>query len=276
MNTLLYIIIFFMGTVFGSFLTLATYRIPLNQDITHKRSYCPNCHHKLGFWDLIPLFSYIFLGAKCRYCKKKISPRYFIIELLTGISFVILAKMLNMNIYYLDFITIMEFIFGVLYIIFLFLMAGIDLEHKKIDNRVLIYGISIAIAKIAYQYIMCTYNGVHYNLNRIIIYLFAIVIVNIVSIQKLNIKYDYIYGLVIEVIIMSLFTYEITTIITIIYTLLIIAIKILLDKTINKTKIEKNKNKFKGYEEKTTIAFYLAVVNAIVVIFSYLSSIIVI
>ena len=75
---------------------------------------------------------------------------------------------------------------------------------------------------------------------------------------------------------MSLFTYEITTIITIIYTLLIIAIKILLDKTINKTKIEKNKNKFKGYEEKTTIAFYLAVVNAIVVIFSYLSSIIVI
>ena len=123
-----------MGTVFGSFLTLATYRIPLNQDITHKRSYCPNCHHKLGFWDLIPLFSYIFLGAKCRYCKKKISPRYFIIELLTGISFVILAKMLNMNIYYLDFVTIMEFIFGVLYIIFLFLMAGIDLEHKKIDN----------------------------------------------------------------------------------------------------------------------------------------------
>ena len=68
MNMFLYIIIFSMGTVVGSFLTLATYRIPLNQDITHERSYCPSCKHKLGFFDLIPILSYLILGQKCRYC----------------------------------------------------------------------------------------------------------------------------------------------------------------------------------------------------------------
>ena len=72
MDTLLHIIIFIMGTVFGSFYTLAVHRIPKRQDITHTHSYCPNCNHKLGFLDLIPVFSYIFLGAKCRYCKQKI------------------------------------------------------------------------------------------------------------------------------------------------------------------------------------------------------------
>ena len=61
-----------MGSVFGSFLTLATYRIPLDQDITHKHSYCPKCNHKLGFLDMIPILSYIFIRGRCRYCRAKI------------------------------------------------------------------------------------------------------------------------------------------------------------------------------------------------------------
>ena len=84
MDIVLYILIFIMGTVFGSFFTLATYRIPRKQDITHTRSYCPNCEHKLGFLDMIPVLSYIFLRGKCRYCKQKISPRYLILEILSG------------------------------------------------------------------------------------------------------------------------------------------------------------------------------------------------
>ena len=53
MDIFFYIIIFIIGTVFGSFFTLAVYRIPLKKDITHERSFCPNCNHKLGFWDMI-------------------------------------------------------------------------------------------------------------------------------------------------------------------------------------------------------------------------------
>ena len=67
MDYILYLIIFAMGITFGSFYTLAIYRIPKTEDILHTHSYCPNCQHKLGFWDLIPLFSYAFLGGKCRY-----------------------------------------------------------------------------------------------------------------------------------------------------------------------------------------------------------------
>ena len=71
------------------FFTLAVYRIPLRQDITHTRSYCPNCNHKLSFWDMIPIFSYIFLGGKCRYCKKEIRIRYLLLEVLSGVVFVL-------------------------------------------------------------------------------------------------------------------------------------------------------------------------------------------
>jgi len=79
-----YILIFTIGTLIGSFLTLAIHRIPLKQDILIKRSYCPKCEHKLTFMDLIPVWSYIFLRGKCRHCKNKIRPRYLIIEITCG------------------------------------------------------------------------------------------------------------------------------------------------------------------------------------------------
>ena len=98
MNIFLYAIIFICGTMFGSFYTLAVYRIPKNIDIVKKHSYCPNCNHKLGILDLIPILSYIFLGGKCRYCKQKIRPRYLILETLSGCAFVLLAYTLNINV----------------------------------------------------------------------------------------------------------------------------------------------------------------------------------
>ena len=86
-----YIIIFTMGTLIGSFLTLAIHRIPLKQDIVIKRSYCPKCNHRLNFIDLIPVWSYIFLRGKCRHCGDKIRPRYLIIEITSGLIFLIIG-----------------------------------------------------------------------------------------------------------------------------------------------------------------------------------------
>ena len=102
MDIFLYIIIFIIGTFFGSFFTLAVYRIPKKEDILIKHSYCPNCNHKLGFFDLFPVFSYIFLQGKCRYCGNKIRPRYLILELLSGFTFLAIAvatkiTCINMN-----------------------------------------------------------------------------------------------------------------------------------------------------------------------------------
>ena len=95
LNTIIYFFMFALGTVLGSFYTLAVYRIPLKQDITHTRSYCPKCNHKLNFLDLIPVLSYIFLGGKCRYCKNKIRLRYIILEILSGIVFLLYAMLLD-------------------------------------------------------------------------------------------------------------------------------------------------------------------------------------
>ena len=87
LNIYIGILVFVMGTLFGSFFSLATYRLPRREDILVTRSYCPNCKHKLGFLDLIPVLSFAFLGAKCRYCKIKISPRYFLLEIINGCIF---------------------------------------------------------------------------------------------------------------------------------------------------------------------------------------------
>ena len=89
-NIISYTLIFIIGTLFGSFSTLAVYRLPLHENITHKHSYCPKCNHKLSFFDMIPILSYVFLGGKCRYCKSKIRIRYLLLEILTGVIFLLL------------------------------------------------------------------------------------------------------------------------------------------------------------------------------------------
>lgn len=81
--------IFVFGICIGSFLNVLVYRIPLGLDFKKGSSFCPTCKHELKWYDLFPLFSWLFLGGKCRYCKAKISPIYPIGESITGIMFVL-------------------------------------------------------------------------------------------------------------------------------------------------------------------------------------------
>ena len=134
MNIFLYAIIFIIGTLFGSFYTLAVYRIPKNIDIIKKHSYCPNCNHKLGFFELIPVLSYIFLGGKCKNCKQKIRIRYLLLELLGGITFVVLALALRINIENLNIQVLILFALTILYITAVILISGIDKEYIKINK----------------------------------------------------------------------------------------------------------------------------------------------
>ncbi len=86
-----YLVIFFiLGTVLGSFYNVVGFRLPKGESIFRpKHSYCPSCHHKLGALELVPIFSYLFLGGKCKHCKKKISPFYPFVEMVTGILFAV-------------------------------------------------------------------------------------------------------------------------------------------------------------------------------------------
>ncbi len=78
---------FVLGSCVGSFLNVVIYRIPREKSLVVPGSACPKCGRGIQFYDNIPLFSWVALRGKCRYCKARISPRYFVIELLTGLVF---------------------------------------------------------------------------------------------------------------------------------------------------------------------------------------------
>ena len=88
-TVMLYIIIFLYGIVIGSFLNVCIYRIPKKESIAKVRSHCMNCGYQLKWYDLVPVFSYLFLGGKCRKCKQQISVQYPLIELLNGVLYCI-------------------------------------------------------------------------------------------------------------------------------------------------------------------------------------------
>ena len=238
MDTLFLILIFIIGALFGSFYTLAIYRIPKRQDITHTHSYCPNCNHKLGLLDLIPIFSYIFLLGKCRYCKEKIRPRYLIIEVLSGILFVAIAYLNNFNFETLSITSIMQYAFLVLYITFIILMAGIDKENRKIEKSVTIYGIVISIMYMIY---LCIVENA--NIYRYVIYLILYIIILILDTITLKkyAKSTYVNSILLCIITMTIFTNEYIVFNSIIITLIAIAIYLIIEKT--KNKISKSKKR---------------------------------
>ena len=87
MNIFYLIIFFILGTLFGSFFTVIGLRLPNHEDFIKTRSHCDTCNHKLSLIDMVPLFSYIFLRGKCRYCHTKINPLSTYMEFFTGILF---------------------------------------------------------------------------------------------------------------------------------------------------------------------------------------------
>ncbi len=89
------IIIFIFGTVIGSFLNVLIYRLPIGMDFKKGHSICTTCKHELSWKDLFPLFSWLFLRGKCRYCKAKISARYPIVEALNGVMYVLVYLFLS-------------------------------------------------------------------------------------------------------------------------------------------------------------------------------------
>lgn len=84
---IIYIFIFVLGTIIGSFLNVCIFRIPLEQSIAFPPSHCMNCGKRLKWYDMFPIISWIILKGKCRYCKSKISYRYPLVEFVTGIIF---------------------------------------------------------------------------------------------------------------------------------------------------------------------------------------------
>lgn len=261
MNVFLYIIIFIMGTLFGSFYTLAVYRIPKKIDIIYTHSFCPNCGHKLGFWELIPVWSYLFLGGKCKQCKQKIRPRYFILEILSGLSFVLLAYSLQINANNLNINILIKMLFIVLYLTGIFIIAGIDKEERKIEKSVLYYGIMVSCAYIIYLCIMG-----QTSIYRYVMYLVTLIILLIIDTENqiTKAKQSYIIETLMLIVVMLINTSVFVTVSSI----AIVFISIILTKLIYyiKNALNKHKKEHKDLKQIHKFAYLLSIANVILLI----------
>ena len=262
MDYILYILIFFIGALFGSFFSLAVYRIPIRQDITHTRSYCPNCNHKLTFLDMIPILSYTFLGGKCRYCKEKIRPRYILLEILSGLVFVLFAISIKLSIFTMNTSNLVYFVVGILYLTTIFIIAGIDKERIKIEKPVLLFGFICVTLYMIYLYVIEKDTSIY----RYVIYLILSCLLLLFSIAFLRKKGQdsYTIDVLLLSMLMILYTYETVYIYTVIITLLAISIQLLIHKLHErKSKIVK---KVKIENTKIPIGFYMCVANIIMLL----------
>ncbi|MDR3543317.1 MAG: prepilin peptidase [Desulfosporosinus sp.] len=128
----MYCLIFVFGLIIGSFLNVCIYRIPEGESIISPPSHCPSCETRLKPFDLIPLLSYLICCGKCRYCGLKISLRYFLVELLTGIASVSLFFKYGLSV---DFAAFLFFTYILIPVFF------IDLDHQIIPNQLVIVGL---------------------------------------------------------------------------------------------------------------------------------------
>lgn len=94
----LYIVIFLYGIVIGSFLNVVIYRAPKKENMVTTRSHCMSCGYQLAWYDLIPLFSWLALGGKCRKCKARISVQYPLVEGLNGLLYLVVFTRYELSI----------------------------------------------------------------------------------------------------------------------------------------------------------------------------------
>ncbi|KOA21411.1 type 4 prepilin-like proteins leader peptide-processing enzyme [Clostridium homopropionicum DSM 5847] len=104
------LIVFLLGLSIGSFLNVCIYRIPRGESISFPPSHCTNCNKSIKAYDLVPVVSYIFLKGRCRYCGEKISIKYPLIELITGIVFVVIYIKYGLTIECLKFFFLVSFL----------------------------------------------------------------------------------------------------------------------------------------------------------------------
>ena len=142
------ILVIIYGLLIGSFLNVLIYRIPHEESIAFPGSHCPECDHKLRWYDNIPVVSYLVLKGKCRYCGTKISPQYPLIETLNAIVYVVLYIFYGWSIDFVAFALIASILIAV---------AGIDFKEQIIPDSLVL---SILVIEALHKALNYFINGI--------------------------------------------------------------------------------------------------------------------
>lgn len=128
--------IFFFGLIIGSFLNALIYRMHENVSMMG-RSFCPQCKHQIAWYDNVPVFSFLFLGGECRYCKKKISWQYPLVELTTGALFALAFYLNSTDLFLLTFnFQLLTFLRDLFFISIMIIVFIYDLKWFLILDRI--------------------------------------------------------------------------------------------------------------------------------------------
>jgi len=139
-------IVFIFGSIVGSFLNVCIYRLPKGRSIIIPGSHCPNCTLPIRWYDNIPILSYIFLGGRARCCKAKISFRYFMVEVLTALAFLVL---------FINFSLTPKFFAYIVMVSGLIVATFVDFEIQEIPDEISVGGLAVGlILAIAFPSIM--------------------------------------------------------------------------------------------------------------------------
>ena len=128
---------FVFGLVFGSFLNVCIYRMPRGLSVVRPRSACPSCNTPIAAYDNLPVLSWLILRGRCRRCKARISPRYAMVELLTGLFFA-LSWLVSAG----------SIVLAIKYCVFSFLLIGLiftDAETKLLPDLLTKPGIVLGL-----------------------------------------------------------------------------------------------------------------------------------
>jgi len=126
-----------LGLLIGSFLNVVAYRLPRGESLLWPASHCPGCEQPIKPYDNVPVLSWLLLRGKCRGCGEQISPRYPAIELLTAVAFGAIVLLNGVD---------TDLVWELPFAAMLIAVAGIDLEHRIIPNKVLLPSAVFAVA----------------------------------------------------------------------------------------------------------------------------------
>jgi leader peptidase (prepilin peptidase)/N-methyltransferase len=135
--TMLFVLVFVLGAIVGSFLNVCIHRLPSDESIVFPASHCPRCRKPIRPYDNIPIVSYVLLRGRCRRCAAPISIRYPVVEMLAGLAAVATVHALGVS---------AEALLAFAFVCALIVVTFVDFDHQIIPDSVSLPGIGVGLA----------------------------------------------------------------------------------------------------------------------------------